>query len=304
VEHVPFAFFQVLTWLMLGVEGVGALLLVHPRTRLGGIVLLMGLHAGIWLLMKLESFPLTMIAVLSALLPASFWDRLGSRAQTVVLKKRSRLERGLLGALLAGSLFVLVEGARLEEAEGDEWPYPGAAWVARSRAFLGLELFWEMYAPGPPSFTGWWVGVAHTADNREVDPITWEKPTFARPDRGRLPFDGLGSVYWFEYPEEDGSPHHQYAHFFLWMDDRRHPPEQRLTHFLLFYVYEPFLPIQQGAHAAKPLLVMRWPDLPGFERPPLLEDSTLRGVRVHEVDFERLGEEGWEPVVLPPLETY
>ena len=73
---------------------------------------------------------------------------------------------------------------------------------------------------------------------------------------------------------------------------------------MLFFVYEPFRPIQNAVHERKPLLVMRWPEDSGADRPPLRAESMLHGAQVYAPDYGKLGKASWVPEELPPLETY
>ena len=325
VSHLPFVLFYHLAHLVVAVEYIAPLLLLCPwwRARLAGCLLLVGLHAGIWLFMELDSFPATMLAGIAAFLPAPFWQRLqatraarrlaqwhagSERAMRPAggdLSGRPRVHRPLqwaLGALFGIGLLINVEGHRLIGLE--EVPYAGAQWVERLKYILGLEVEWTMFAPTPPTYSGWWVAVGRTADGREIDAITGRAPTLDKPRRGVFPLEGLGASYWFALPVETGVPEYTYTRFLLWRDGRENPPEQRLTHLLLLFVYESYLPIQNADHAAVPVLVLRWPDGPEVERPQLVEGSFLRGLKIYEIDYENMGEVSWAPKALPQLHTY
>ena len=90
----------------------------------------------------------------------------------------------------------------------------------------------------------------------------------------------------------------------LWRDRRHYPPEERLEHFVLLYMYEPFRPLQNAAHPALPLLIIRWPGVPSHPAPPLIRDSILADLQLYEADYGQLGDEDWEPVALPMAKTY
>jgi hypothetical protein len=114
--------------------------------------------------------------------------------------------------LLAVVVLVNIEGRRLWRLEGEYWPYDGAAEIDALRHVIELETHWQMYAPGPPHYGGWWVCVGYTASGEEIDPITGAKPSFAVPTHRA--FRGLGSVYWFVGPAIDGDSQKDFTCYF------------------------------------------------------------------------------------------
>ena len=262
----------------------------------------MVLQAMLLVCMRLESFPATMMAVLVALLPSFVWTRLGAGDLRISSGARPRWQRNALLALLVGTIFVNAEGLRFYYL--DEWPYPGAEELVEVRDFFNLQGVWGMYAPAPPVHTGWWVCVGRTRSGREIDPITGRPPTFAQPDNWGWPFGGLGSVYWFYEPDEEGEVQGEFARFLLWRDERHTPEAERLTHFLLLYVYVPYLPLEGMPHDPVPILVSRWPEGSAGGRPALREDSVLHGVELYELEYERWGDEDWVPERVVGPETY
>jgi len=291
VEQGSSVVFQGLSGLVLALEFVGGLLIASPwaRLRLAGLLALMLLQAGLWVCMRLESFPATMLSVQVALLPAFVWTRWGFRASCLI-GIRPRWQRNALLALVAGIAVVNAEGLRLNRL--DAWSYPGAEALSEVRDFFDLQGVWRMYAPAPPDYTCWWVGVGRNRAGEEVDPITGVRPTFAEPDNSAWPFGALGSVYWYYGPDPEGEVQNEFVRFLLWQDRRYTPPEKQLTHFMLFYVYVPYLPLEDGPHDPIPMLVSRWPvQISDPEpRPPLRKDSVLHGVDLYELDYERWGE--------------
>jgi hypothetical protein len=304
VEELPLVLLQASSYGVWVLELVGGLALVWPRTRFVGWLLLSALQISLWIIMSLESFPASMLALQIALLPAWVWDRWGIGAVIQSVRQRPRWVGALLWALLVATVFVNIEGRRLWRLEGEYWPYTGAAEIDALRHAIELETHWQMYAPGPPHYGGWWVCVGYTASGEEIDPITGKAPTFAVPPRSADTFRGLGSVYWFVAPDEDGDQQAELTRYFQWVDEHLNPPQKRLTHFLLFFVYEPFRPIQNAVHERKPLWVMRWPEDGGADRPPLRAESMLHGAQVYAPDYGKLGKASWVPEELPPLETY
>lgn len=304
VQHAPLAAFPGLSYSVLAVELVGGLLIITPwaRVRLVGLLGLTLLQGSLWACMRLESFPATMLSLHAALLPSAFWTRWGFGAEQSTAARPCWQRRALL-ALLAGVVAVNAEGLRLNRL--DERPYPGAEILDEVRDFIDLQGVWQMYAPSPPAYTFWWVCVGRTRSGAEIDPITGRPPTFAQPDNKGQPFGGLGSVYWFYSPDEQGEVQRDYARFLLWRNRRRASEEEWLTHFSLFCVYRPFLPLADAPHDPMPILVLRWPEEEeGVARPLLQEDSALHGVELYELDYERWGEVGEAPKQVGWAETY
>jgi hypothetical protein len=263
------------------------------------------LHGGLWVLMDLEAFPLTMIAGALGLLPSALWNRVsamldpcpeGSPASLlhdpVAGGHRPRRPSYLWGVLMAG-VVINLEGSRLVSLE--EHPYPGSRWIERAKYVLGLETEWWMYASEPPDFGGWWVVVAHTEDRREIDPITQKKPTLRKPDPKTELYLKKGASYWFEAPDEADSPTRRYADFLVWNDRRTTPSGRQVTHMVFLYMYESYLPLQNRSHAAVPVLVYTWPKKNGRPRPPLLPDSLLRRMRIFDYDADALWYGAWVP---------
>ena len=312
VEHLPFALFRASTHMVVAIELAAPLLLLSPwrrsRARLAGCILLLTFEAMLWIVMDLEAFPLTMIAAVWALLPASVWERLRLSPRELEPRAQqgscgSRVLWRIQAVLIATYLLVNLEGHRLEARDEAEWLYAGAEELVRLQHVLGMELVWKMYAPEPIEHCGWWVGVGITEDGREVDPVTWRRPTLEKPSLTQPPFAGLGGLYWFDAPSEDGWPQNEYAHYVLWRDEALNPPGRQLSHFLLLYMHERYWPLQNSPHAAVPLLVLRWPDDVDDPPPPLTADSVLQGLDIYEMEFGRLEKKGWEPVAVPPLLT-
>ena len=79
VAHLPLAALQFLSYQALAMELAGGLLLLSPwaRPRQVGLSLLMLLQLGLWVCMRLESFPGIMLTVQMALVPGWVWPRLG-----------------------------------------------------------------------------------------------------------------------------------------------------------------------------------------------------------------------------------
>ncbi len=303
VAHLPLFVFKMLSYQALLMELLGGLLILSPwaRARCTGWILLSLLQVGLWACMRLESFPATMFTVQAALVPALLWARLGVAGRTSVVVSRPHWQRNLLLSLLVGTVLLNAEGrrlARLIDAE-EPLPYRGASSIYQLRKIFHLQARWAMYAPSPPDYVGWWVCVGRTRSGAEIDPITGIVPTFKPPNNAGWPFGGLGSVYWFYEPDEEGYVQEEYTDFIRWRDKRYTPQNEQLTHFLLFYVYVPYEPVAEGPHEPMPMLVTRWPEEDAEARPVLRPDSVLREVELYETVYDKWGEMLSKRIVVP-----
>ena len=323
VEHLPFEIFYAANYGVLAIELMAPLLILspwwRPQTRIVGCCLLLLLHGGMWVLMDLEAFPLTMIAGACCLLPAAVWSRFsdappasqigvprgavgGSPPPVTAAVKPTPRPALFMWVLLFSGVTINLEGSRLLTLE--EYPYPGSRWIERTKYFLGLETEWWMYAYEPPDFGGWWVVVARTADGREIDPVTRRVPTLQKPDPKADVYLKQGASYWFEAPDEADSPGRRYADFLVWNDRRSNPPAQQITHMVFIYMYESYLPLQNEAHPAVPVLIYTWPKENEQPRPPLPPHSLLRRIQLFEYDADALWYGAWEPHQPVELSSY
>ncbi len=303
VANLPLATFKVLSYQTLLMELLGGLLILSPwrRARYGGLCMLSLLQVGLWALMRLESFPATMLSLHAALLPTALWARCGFALPGLAPVVRPRWHRNLLLLFLVGTVLVNMEGRRISRliAAEEPLPYAGARRVYQLRQIFHLQARWQMYAPSPPAYTGWWVCVGRTRTGAEIDPITGTKPTFVSPDNAGWPFGGLGSVYWLYEPDEEGYVQEEYTAFIQWKDKRYTPQNEQLTHFLLFYVYVPYEPVADGPYEPMPMLVTRWPEEDARARPALRTDSVLREVELYETVYNKWGEMLSKRIVVP-----
>lgn len=282
--NCPAAALRVATYLTLALEWTAPALILWPSARATAALLLGALHAGMWALMDLGSFPLVMLSAAAALLPAGVWERgsqvaaapgrlrepAGGALQKVPAKAPGEAEPvhratvrwrdWLTAATLAGAIAVTAEGERVAAARAHgAWPYCGAAWVARLKYVLGTEVGWRMYSPTPHLDTGWWVGVGWRGDGLVVDPIAGAPPCLAPPP-ARGPVARLRWLYLSDAPYLDpdtgSGDQHAYRNFLL--ARRNAPAAAGLRRLALVWVYEPLEPLQMPARQV-PLLVLTWP---------------------------------------------
>lgn len=249
----PAQVWPVLTYGVLLLEYCAPVLLLWPRSRALAVMALGLLHAGMWLLMDLGSFPLVMLVGLSALIPGTVWDRVGWMQLAWPLASTRRNHK-LSAAWVAACLVLSIGGESLVDRRRDsDWPFAGAEQVARFYYLLGLETTWRMYAPEPLRQTGWWVAVGWLGDGSLMDPITSAKPTTAAP-----PTVGAGALRrWLvlsHAPESvDGlGPQHAYRNLLIGTADA---PLHRLA---LVWMHEPLTPFEPPP-APTPLYVLDWP---------------------------------------------
>jgi hypothetical protein len=135
-------------------------------------------------------------------------------------------------------------------------------WTQLGFAF-GLDQFWTMFAPRPPTDDGWYVAPGTLQDGEEVDllrggtPVRWEKPELVsslyRNERWRKFMMNLCRT-------GQGDNRVNLVNY-LWSDWKRsHPPDQQLTRLELVYMHEETLPDYRKAEPRK--LLLCWRTLP------------------------------------------
>ena len=320
IEHLPAAFFTAATHAVMAIEWVVPFLLLspwrHSALRSVSCVALVCMHAAMWLLMDIGSFPPTMIAAVVALLPASFWHRLGiAPAEDVAPQPPRPVPEKLLICFLAATVLINVEGTRLRSLGTEtDWPYPGAEWVLRLKYVFGVESSWAMYAPEPARYGGWWVAAGRRRNGDVIDLITGETPVQTRPFPRRGAHAGLLGHYWSEPPYE-GGPQHTYLRYLLWRNGRA-PRGEQVTDLCLVFLYEP--PPAEAADGsvsaapwspprAYPLAVLGWPTATPTVAAATPESTRTRGIldswTLYRAELDRLGDPAWRPRRLEPGES-
>jgi len=248
------------TWSVLLVEWLAPILLVMRRTRCSAVAGLVLFHMGMWPLLDLGSFPVTMIVALAALVPGSVWDQFGWPQPTAeVVTRSSPIAARVLAGFMALAVVITLEGERVVAWEGDTtWPYPGARHVARLRYLLGLEVVWGMYAPEPLRNAGWWVAVGWQADGKVVDPITGLPPGLDPP----APSGPGSNLRWLALSDAPDLVHgwgvqHIYRNFLLAQRLNSGSPE--LLRLALVWVHEPLTPFAAPTQRES-LLILSWPE--------------------------------------------
>jgi hypothetical protein len=327
LAHLPEAFFRTATHAVMAVEWVIPLLLLSPwkrsLLRTVGVLALAGMHGAMWLLMDIGSFPPTMVAAATALLPAAFWNQVarrmtGCKAPAVIeqteegsqgarsLACRGRVQQYLLIAFFGLCTVINIEGNRLRALNTDlRMPYPGATWVLKLKYLLGVENSWAMYAPEPARYGGWWVALGQRQDGSVIDLITGEGPTLEAPFPRKGAHHGLRGHYWSQAPYQDG-PQHTYLRFLLWRNQTA-PEVDHIVDLQLLYVYECYEPASMSgsSHRRYPLSVLTWPAADKTNGAPAAAGAdrgrgTSEAWVLYRAELDRLGTPDWRPARLEP----
>ncbi len=200
---LPDGILRLLTFATLYLEKWAPLLLLVPvfvgpvRTVLA--VTFMVFHLGLALSFELGVFPFICIAAWVLVLPASFWDRVGSlpfarlyyQKISASLKrggeaagKSVRLVPGILETLIAFvALFGSVSSAMLYAGIMDESYYDTLyRHVEPAVNTINMRQRWDMFSPGPPRRDGWFVVAGSTKTGTRVDLLQdrelldWSRP--------------------------------------------------------------------------------------------------------------------------------
>jgi hypothetical protein len=162
--------------LVFEVVAAPALLAPWPRLRTAAVVAFWLFHAALASMIRFGLFPWLLCAVLTAFLPAWFWDRLTRRApqaRPIVAHPRRIAVQSVAGVFLA---WVLAQNAATVLRTELPWL------LRRPGEWLRLDQQWNMYAPDVPRADGWFVVLGRLADGSLVDATgrarepSWDKP--------------------------------------------------------------------------------------------------------------------------------
>lgn len=209
---------SVLTHATVYLETLGPVALLLPfhvgLQRLVVIALFIGFHAGLGLAMELGHFPFVCMVAWVALLPPSFWDRLGPQLKLPwadALIERARRWRlfeaapsqsggtappaweppaGPVPSTVLVLCFAYVFMFNLNHfATAKGWPIVPAQF-GQLAVVTGLEQGWGLFAPRPTPIAGWSLVIGTRPDGSQVDLLTGQSP----PDRSKPP--QLASTHW------------------------------------------------------------------------------------------------------------
>ena len=197
---------RVLNYLWLGTITLSFLLIVLTGIRRAVFVfLLMAMHLGMLVTMRIDLFPLISVASLIPFLPASFWTFLGGRYTGSGVRAASRTWAGRLaralptartvggspllgrakrGLLTAVPLFFLVLIVLWNVHLGLSYAYDADVLPDEAEAIIDVsrtDQYWNMFAQDPLSTDGWVVAPGKLANGSRVDAfhggaVTWDRP--------------------------------------------------------------------------------------------------------------------------------
>lgn len=197
---------RVLNYLWLGTITLSFLLIVLTGIRrVVFVFLLMSMHLGMLVTMRIDLFPLISVASLIPFLPASIWTFLKARfaesrvssasrkwavrlAQVLPTVKTSAgsplLGRAKRGLLTVVPLIFLVLVVLWNVHLGVSYAYDTDVLPDEAEAVIDLtrtDQYWNMFAPDPLSTDGWVVAPGQLANGSRVDAfhggaVTWDRP--------------------------------------------------------------------------------------------------------------------------------
>jgi len=268
LREVPEPVLRSATHAVWWLEMVGPFLFFVPfRTHLSRTLLALSyiaFHFGLFLSMNLGHFPWICMLCWLLVLPTWFWDKPFARL-LASLSLKPVLEAAALRAA------VLVQGfaPRLKAPRGlifaapQRWTTAFAAlmvaYVAHGTAYaaehhgnvdgaayeplmmIRMNANWGMFAPNPPSESGWFVFVGKQKNGREVDPwrdgapVSWEQPP--------LPSTTYKVERWRKFLDNIINPRHAVVrpYFLRWMCNdwnQRHSADEQLKSLEFFHMVQ------------------------------------------------------------------
>jgi hypothetical protein len=234
-----------LSWAVLALEALGPVVWLVSRdwrVRTGAVAALVALQLGLGGFMRLGLFPWVNVAALLFLLPAGFWERLGTPAPQIPAREPRPLA---IAAGVAAAIVVWCNALYLVPFELPRWPQRVAEGV-------GLQQYWVLFSPRrstPFSLSdGWLVVSAVLKSGKQVEvrsggPVSWDRPA--------LISQTFGGARWRHYfanmanlllPFPRGSTQYDtleksraaYAHYLCREWNGNHSPEDGIAYLSLF----------------------------------------------------------------------
>jgi hypothetical protein len=195
-----------LNYLWLGTITLSFLLIVLTGIRrVVFVFLLMSMHLGMLVTMRIDLFPLISVASLIPFLPASFWTFLEGRFAEPRVRSAGRtwagriaqalptvrtadgsplLDRAKRGFLAVVPLIFLVLIVLWNVHLGLSYAYDTDVLPEEAEAVIDVtrtDQYWNMFAPDPLSTDGWIVAPGRLANGSRVDAfhgraVTWDRP--------------------------------------------------------------------------------------------------------------------------------
>lgn len=197
---------RVLNYLWLGTITLSFLLVVLTGIRrVVFVFLLMAMHLGMLVTMRIDLFPLISVASLLPFLPASFWTFLEARFAASRVRSASRTWAGRLaqalptvttvdgshllgrakrGVLTVVPLIFLVLVVLWNVHLGLSYSYDTDVLPGEAETVIDItrtDQYWNMFAPDPLSTDGWVVAPGRLENGSRVDAfhggaVTWDRP--------------------------------------------------------------------------------------------------------------------------------
>jgi len=285
----PMPLLKLLTIATLVLEGVGPVLVLitawNGWIRTAAVFSFIGFHLGLASAMYLGIFPFVCIAVWTALLPSSFWDRVGAISPARSMRRHAsglsaifdrwlpratrppRLQPRLATSLAA--LTLMVSSGLL--AYHNMAPHTladvlGPTWGKTTNAIrsVGVYQHWTMFAPRPGTLDSWYsaTGVGVDGSRRNVlfegNWPAFESPDpYAKPALVRSAFpDGKWEKYLFKYYWTDEfEPVRHLLPAYLWNRWHRLHPDEPLERIDIERFVEETQPPGETAEIEREVLV-------------------------------------------------
>jgi hypothetical protein len=235
-----------------------------------------GFHFGLFLSMELGHFPWVCMVSWVLVLPTWFWDKpfarlansvhldglltkASARADALALKLASQLppvtNPGLLfnpsrkWSTAAAALLVIYAAHGTAYAAKHQGNVDGA--VYEPLMMIRLNANWGMFAPNPPSDSGWFVFVAKQKSGLQIDPwqdgepVSWEKP--------ELPSATYKTQRWRKFLDNIINPRHAVVrpYFLRWVCNdwnQRHEGSQQIREVEFFHIVQTARWPEKGYH--------------------------------------------------------
>jgi hypothetical protein len=231
--------------------GFGLLALIpHPLARAAAILMILGLHFGIFITMRVGLFSTIMPVTMTLFLWPSWIDWLEKKRGLGPVRRRYA---GALGSRFLQTLMALQFVAVLwtQGATRLRLLPQVRQFVAAEVELMSLWQNWAMFAPNPLGEDGHWSGPGKLANGREVDVLAAITPAM-------LPDSGWYFRRWTKYRSELYADTYNgalrmFAMYICREFNHESPPDQLLSEFDLIYWQQPTHGPGEPAHDVRRL---------------------------------------------------
>lgn len=265
-------------------ELYGVLLLVTPFGngifKTIGVLLFSLFHVGVALTFILGLFPYNDIVALVPFLPSPVWDWIAQgkrlrivhqvRQLMVAVSKSLAPPRVELPAWFVNARRVALNSAavafiifivawNLSTVPNTAVKLPPAA--ADFAAFFRIDQYWVMFNKFIPQLNGYYVMPGHLTDGREIDVWTGKKVSWQRPPLVSATYgpNEQWNTFMVRIWAHNNLPLRKYFADYLCREwNRTHDPDEQLTDFTIYLMYEGPFPETNPADRANPEKVLVW----------------------------------------------